>query len=480
MARTRTKARIQYVPLILGVGLLAGLGLTSRGRQRAVTALSLEESANVLRVRPSAAGQDACMVFDSASLPHPAAGRHIQQDRTAHAAHVTAMYRSMSQLAVDRCGANTNIVFVAPRGGLADRFRGMVQLFYYALLSNRGYAMDWEQPYQLTDFFEVASFARGGPGSALPLLPMEVTTEFFQDGHDIRVNLPANASVTIQSANHRWVDIVRNPHLRPAAIQYGLIGLTRSQLFRLAIDVLIVRPRPAVLSEADAVLAAMGMPRSQRATYLGAMHDERPARVRASQAVTSGGVVVGVQIRTGAHGASWQSKDPPRHSLGTVACFAAEVVRDCRVWGKCYVVLTSDSEQATSLFKAHIDSLVGSLGVVIQEDNSGVARAARAPDIRVGKSSGEIMHVYRTDVNGQPPAADIWLKTMVDWYLLRQADALVLSRSGFGWMAAWAGGTVNVRQLALDPQSDACAWYHLPPVGCHENLYMGVGVKCNA
>jgi len=160
-----------------------------------------------------------------------------------------------------------------------------------------------------------------------------------------------------------------------------------------------------------------------------------------------------------------------------VACYAAEVIRDFRVWGMCNVVLTSHSEQATILFKAHIDSLVGSLGAGLQEDNSG---AARAPDIRVGESWGEIMHIYRKEVGGRPPAAGEWLKTMVDWYLLRQADVLVLFRSGFGWVAAWAGGTVNVRQLPLNPENDAYAWYHLPPVGCHEDLYMGVGVKCNA
>jgi hypothetical protein len=201
------------------------------------------------------------------------AGRIIQQDPTAHAAYVTATYRALSRHAVDRCGARTDIIFVAPRGGLADRFRGMAQLFYYALLADRGFAMDWKDPYKLTDFFEVASFARGdaaGTGATAPPppQPMEVTTDFFQDGHDIRADLPTNASVAIRSANHRWIDIVRNPHLRPAAIRYGLVGMTRPQLFRLAMDVLILRPRPAVVSEADAVLSGMGMPPAQRAGYL--------------------------------------------------------------------------------------------------------------------------------------------------------------------------------------------------------------------
>lgn len=455
---------------VAGLMAMRALSLASRGRQP--TALPLDERAVVASL--SAFDFDECMLSIQSASPHPVPGRLIQHDRATHAAHVTAMYRSMSRLAVDRCGAGTDIVFVAPRGGLADRFRGMVQLFYYALLSNRGFAMDWKQPYRLTEFFEVTTFARGGAAAAAhPPQPMEVTTDFFQDGHDIRADLPANASVAIRSANFRWGDIVRNPHLRPAAIRYGLIGMTRSQLFRLAVDVLILRPRPAVLSAADAVLAGMGMPLMQRSVYLEALHG-RSSRGNASQAVAFGSVVVGVQIRTGAHGASWQSKDPPRHSLGTVACFAAEVVRDCRVWGKCYVVLTSDSEQAADLFKAHIDSIVGA------GDDDDKSRAASAPDIRVGESPGEIMHVYRKEVDGRPPVPNEWLKTMVDWYLLRQADALVLSRSGFGWVAAWAGETVNVRQLALDPASDACAWYHLPPVSCHEDLYLGVGLKCSA
>jgi len=491
MTRLNTKGRDKGVRAILGI--VALLVLICRGWQRAGAAPPASSGSvmTLAHLEPPVTDMRACLEQVSMSTPHPSAGRHTQQDRATHAAHVSALYRSMSRLAVDRCGCDTDIVFVAPRGGLADRFRGMVQLFYYALLSNRGFAMDWEEPYRLTDFFEVAALARSGASSIRPLLlPMEVTTAFFQDGHDIRADLPANASVAIKSANHRWIDIVRNPHLRPAAIRYGLIGMSRSQLFRLAMDVLIRRPRPAVLSEADAVLAGMGMPVHERARYVEAVQHGRPyGRARPAQARTPHTIVVGVQIRTGAHGASWQSKDPPRHSLGTVACFAAEVARDCRVWGRCYVVLTSDSEQATALFKAHIASLAGSAtradddgpaGAALGATTATAAVIARPLDIRVGESSGEIMHVYRKEVDGRPPLADEWLKTMVDWYLLRQADALVLSRSGFGWVAAWAGGTVNVRQLALDPASDACAWYHLPPVNCREDLYMGVGVKCGS
>jgi hypothetical protein len=361
----------------------------------------------------------------------------------------------------------------------------MVQLFYYALLSNHGFAMDWTQPYKLTDFFDVASFARSEYGISLesahanrgPLSqPMEVTTEFFQDGHDIRTDLPVNTSVAIRSANHRWIDIVRNPHLRDTAIQYGLIGLTREELFRLALDVLILGPRPAVVSQADSVLAAMGMAKPQRLTYIAHRQPgSTPVMVtsKSRSSLSVQGVLVGIQLRTGAHGASWQNRDPPRHSLGTVACFAAEVVRDCRTWKTCYVVFTSDSEQAASLFRTHIDEAVKNLA--LQTNQPGMS----IPDIRVGESSGEIMHVYKRSVDGRPPTSDEWLKTMVDWYLLRQSDALILSRSGFGWTAAWAGAAVNVRQLALDPDGDACAWYHLPSLSCRDNLYMGAGVACH-
>lgn len=432
----------------------------------------------------SATSPENCMAAYSALSPQPVAGKAIQLDRFAHAAYVTSLYRTRSRLAVENCGIKHDIVFVPPRGGLGDRFRGMVQLFYYALLSDRGFALDWSQPYRLTDFFDIPSFARSEYGQSIqathtgrgtPPTRMEVTTELFQDGHDIRGDLPMNASVAIQSANHRWTAIARNPHLRQVAIQYGLIGLTREQLFRLALDVLILGPRPAVVSQADAVLAAMGMPKPQRSAYTTHRHPTPPGLVetsRTSSSLPAAGVLIGIQVRTGSHGASWQSRDPPRHSLGSVACFAAEVVRDCQAWKTCYVVFTSDSDQAASLFREHINNMV-------QDIASQGQAGAGPPDIRIGESYGEIMHVYRRNVDGRPPRSDEWLKTMVDWYLLRQSDALILSRSGFGWVAAWAGATVNVRQLLLDPESDACAWYHLPSLSCRDNLYLGSGVACN-
>ena len=50
-----------------------------------------------------------------------------------------------------------------------------------------------------------------------------------------------------------------------------------------------------------------------------------------------------------------------------------------------------------------------------------------------------------------------WLKTYADWVAMSVADTLLVSASGYGMTAAWAGGVPQVYQLRLGSE-ETCQW----------------------
>lgn len=65
-----------------------------------------------------------------------------------------------------------------------------------------------------------------------------------------------------------------------------------------------------------------------------------------------------------------------------------------------------------------------------------------------GTSAGSIAH---TDVSrvAKEHAKDVWLKSNMDWWMLKHAPGLVISRSGFGETAAMASGAKTAPRLKL-------------------------------
>ena len=111
--------------------------------------------------------------------------------------------------------------------------------------------------------------------------------------------------------------------------------------------------------------------------------------------------------------------------------------------GACVVFLTADS-------RAAVDVFVG---------------AMNGTGIGVAQTNGPILHTDRgvpasllSNASTATITSDPWLKTYADWVALSQSDVLLMSHSGYGLTAAWAGGVPHVWQLR---EGDACEWVRL-------------------
>jgi len=61
---------------------------------------------------------------------------------------------------------------------------------------------------------------------------------------------------------------------------------------------------------------------------------------------------------------------------------------------------------------------------------------------------GVIAHTDRSSI-AEDRAKDVWLKSILDWWVLKHASALVVSRSGFGETAAVASDASLALRLRL-------------------------------
>ena len=126
-----------------------------------------------------------------------------------------------------------------------------------------------------------------------------------------------------------------------------------------------------------------------------------------------------------------------RHPLASADCFATEAARLCG-GARCLVFLTADSDAAASRFKAALSAATGAAAAVVEHAGPVLHTDHPVPAAALGK-----------------PSTDPWQKTFVDWTALSQVDALLMSRSGFGWTAGWAG---RVPYMCMMREDAECAW----------------------
>ena len=307
-------------------------------------------------------------------------------------------------------------------GGFGDRLLGLVTTMYVAVMTSSGLVVNWTVPYDLRQYFHVLDCAnvqaggsrrRGQRNAERVPFPRPVNTthneraidawSYFQNGTFL--NEISRDVDLITNARH-WLNVVQTPGLEDMAHHLGVASLSRQQLFKLAVDVLL-KPRRNVLAAARMVHAKMEAASPQPANSAGG--DALP-------------FYVGVQIRCGSH-ASLAWSDETRHSLADVPCFAAEALLACGSRPTCPIFLTADSQPAVDAFKAEI----------------GNNHAWRRRTLIV-QAGGPILHTDRTNSSAASATgtADPWLRSIVDWWLLKHASNLVISRSGFGETAAWA------------------------------------------
>jgi hypothetical protein len=350
--------------------------------------------------------------------------------RSGHVAHVHRMLQAVHEAAAGCCAAH-DLVF-QPVGGWGDQVRGMVTTFYAAALTHRGFAATWSPLFSVDDYFEthLTTYSRADDAAktAAPVIDAANNYIYFQNRDAINALLALNGTVVAHTNAFQWAELARQPQLRAAAELLGVVGLSQEALYVLAVQVMLPRPVPAVEAHVNAALGRAAETRIEFGRRMA--HGSRRRH----------SLTIGVQIRTGGVGEPWQEWQEGllRTPLAGADCFAAEAARLCGGI-RCLVYLTADSGAAAARFRTALAAAAGAAAAVVEH-------------------AGPILHTDRgapAAALGEPPT-DPWQKTFVDWTALSQVDALLMSRSGFGWTAGWAGRVPYMRMMQ---DGVACAWF---------------------
>lgn len=333
-------------------------------------------------------------------------------------------------------------------GGFGDRLLGMVTTYYLAIMTNSSFAVHWTRPYNLNDFFALPSCdgpAAGakhqkpkrspdGDGCDVVSLSSELpddggkeivrTAIDFQDWKyftdSLFLNDTGKDSEIITNSFH-WKEVVRNDAFRERAARLNLSNLSQAELFKLAIDELFRNPMSVVRKSFESLMQRLADGHANDVPY------------------------VGVQIRLGGKNnnpvSGWV--DPSRHSLEQLQCFAAEAVRVCRRMRIESIFVTADSEEAVRAFED-----------AVRRESASASKSSHSPPPVVIQVPGIIGHTDRSSVVAEH-ASDVWLKSILDWWVLKHASALVISRSGFGETAAMSSDAETAVRLKLSSGSSA-------------------------
>jgi hypothetical protein len=313
-------------------------------------------------------------------------------------------------------------------GGFGDRLRGLVTTFYQSLVSNSSFTVDWKSPYSLSTYFKLHSC----PPSASFRIEIRKTA-LVSTYYDTELYLnDLDKNIKITSTSLSWPLVVRNPKFRQQISELGLERYQYHELFQLAIDSILLSPREILTQATSECLNQIG-----NAKYLA------------------------VQLRVGG---SHLWPDPNRTSFDQIPCFAKEAIRLCALAQLSAVFVTGDHQDAIDLFK--------SIFPVLWRNSS------TDPVPIVFENFGTIAHTDRSSITENQD--EVWLKSIVDWWLLRHASALVISRSSFGETAAFSSPTLLrspklriplARTLIL--AEDECTFVNTMH-SCHDAVYFGL------
>lgn len=297
-------------------------------------------------------------------------------------------------------------------GGFGDRLLGMVTVFYASLATGTTFGIKWNRPYNIKSYFNVPC-ASDVPAGAKKIISIDAWDHFL--GQDWRNDDHNN--LTYHTNARHWkhvVDTAANSNSPPSSIVTDLRvdQLSERMLFKVAIDTLFAHPMSKIRHKTDRILS-YGLP------------------------------IVGVQIRTGGKQPAFTDV-ATRHPVQSATCFAEEAQKACSALEKCLIFLTSDSVPAANIFMERL----------VHVCPKHLCRFVK-------QVHGQALHTDRTDNNDvagltQHELDSLWTKSVLDWWLLKHADALIISRSGFGETAAMASNAVMIRQLALTENPDKC------------------------
>jgi hypothetical protein len=327
-------------------------------------------------------------------------------------------------------------------GGFGDRLRGMVTTYYLAIMTNSSFAVDWTRPYDLSHFFALPSCGRhaaaakrpkskqGSTGDSDDVASSSSSESSDVGGNDTVVRTAIDdwtyfteslflddtgKNLEISTNSFHWKEVVRNQAFRERAASLGLLRLSQAELFQLAIDELFGDPKSVVRDSFESVMRRLAGYQKSAVPY------------------------VGVQIRLGGKNSNPVSGwvDPARHSPDEVQCFAAEAVRMCHRMRIRSIFVTGDSEEAVRAFEN-----------AVARESASASSSSHSPPPIVVQVPGIIGHTDRSSVVTEH-AQHVWLKSILDWWALKHAEALVISRSGFGETAALASDAKSALRLKL-------------------------------
>lgn len=382
----------------------------------------------------------------------------------------------LTEVAYDRClEGRRKVAFSLPdertakvdkwwAGGFGDRLLGMVTALYLAVLTDSGFVVDWTWPYDIHDFFDMLECESSGP--SLPDISLANSTavhrntlaehlwSYFSDGSFVQDN---GRDVILWSNARHWEHIVRHPSTSARAHELGLDKLSKNELFKLGVDSLFGHPSKELLDSHARLLREFSTRgrkppagRKGGGFFSSGTSASRPymtSNVPRLSENPGARPIVGVQIRAGGVGEGWN--DPERHPVSSASsCFAAEAARLCVEERACSIFLTADSRKAASLFEDEFKRLVKDIRGQRKEWSTGSLQ--REPPAVVIQTPGVIAHTDRSTLpKDEGAVSQAWFKSVLDWWTLKNADYLLISRSGFGETAAWASSARSVRRLQL-------------------------------
>ena len=282
-------------------------------------------------------------------------------------------------------------------GGFGDRLGGMVTTFYHAIITESSYSVDYNKPYHLSNYFLLPNcskhlsrhyqyLTRG----LIDVVPYYGKGVFVKD---------IGKNLLIRTNSHNWALVARNEQFKSITSKIGINQYSSSQLFQAAIDSIFILPQDNLKNSFESKLNSMN-----NQSY------------------------IGVQLRIGGKHVDWT--DPPRHSLNSIECFVLEVIRLMLITKLSTIFITGDSQSAIERFKLLLPKFW------MKERNSHL----NIPIIY--ENDGKIAHTDRSENVVEQNSNEIWLKSILDWWMLRHSSALVISRSGFGETAAWSSNTL--------------------------------------
>ncbi len=325
-------------------------------------------------------------------------GELLEASKVGHLSNRGQQLHSLYQSKLQK--ESQKIIFACTKGevcgGLGDRLKGFVSVYILAVLLNAEFAIAWNVPFPLGDFYN----STAAVASETNLLSCRNHTNWswlnhhadveklkFLRSFDFGREYMSSDCVTVHLNGAVWNHFILNDHLSTVAASYYLPSFSKREVFQLVVDMFFGEPMPVVLASVQQI----------RTLMQGRFH-------------------IGVQMR---FGGLWG--DPQRYEGSSVetivACFARKTLAMCLHFNsrpECSVFITSDNNQGTALLKDNLE----------------------AHGVHVVSSMEESVHL---DERTSDSTMQDQVKTFADWETLRSMDRLVCSRSGFGETASWAG-----------------------------------------